>query len=71
MTQLGASVRGVYQDALYELTADTGGHHAASSLSLGPFGGARERRGRLLLWSLVYVAALLAIAIWGFRRRDL
>ena len=60
----------IYQAALYELTADTGGV-TGFVLSLGPFGGARDGGADLLLWSIIYVAALLAIAIRGFRTRDL
>ena len=60
----------IYQAALYELTSATGGI-TGFVLSLGPFGGAREGGADLLLWSIIYVAALLAIAIRGFRNRDL
>ena len=60
----------IYQAALYELTAATGGI-TGFVLSLGPFGGAREGGAELLLWSIIYVAALLAIAIRGFRSSDL
>lgn len=60
----------IYQAALYELTASTGGL-TGFALSLGPFGGARDGGPDLLLWAATYVAILLAVAIWGFRRRDI
>lgn len=60
----------IYQSALYELTADTGGL-TGFALSLGPFGGARTGGLGLVVWSFVYVALLLGLAVWGFRRRDI
>ncbi len=60
----------VYQDALNALTADTGGL-TGFALSLGPFGGSRSGGLGLLAWSAVYVALLLALAVVGFRRRDI
>lgn len=60
----------IYQSALHELTADTGGL-TGFALSLGPFGGARSGGLGLLAWAIAYVAILLGLAIWGFRRRDI
>jgi len=60
----------VYQEALYALTADTTGI-TSFVLSLGPFGGARSGGAGLIAFSFAYIAALLALATWGFRRRDL
>jgi Cu-processing system permease protein len=60
----------VYQSALYELTADTSGI-TGFALSLGPFGGAESGGAALFVWAFAYFAAALALAVWGFRRRDL
>jgi Cu-processing system permease protein len=60
----------LYQDALHMLTADTTGI-TNFVLELGPFGGARSGGLGLVAFSFAYIAALLAIATWGFRRRDL
>ena len=60
----------IYQAALDALTADTGGI-AGIVLQLGPFGGGRDGGPGLLAWTAVYMAALAALAVWGFRRRDL
>lgn len=59
-----------YQASLFALTAETGGL-TGFVLSLGPFGGARDGGPDLLLWTIAYVGILLAVAIRGFRRRDL
>jgi Cu-processing system permease protein len=60
----------LYQSGLHALTADTGGA-TGFVLSLGPFGGAQSTSGWLWPWVAVYLAAVAAVAIWGFRRRDL
>jgi ABC-type transport system involved in multi-copper enzyme maturation permease subunit len=60
----------VYQNAIHALTADTGGF-AGLVINLGPFGGARDGGTGLVIWSVFYLAALAALAVWGFRRRDL
>lgn len=60
----------IYQDALHALTADTGGL-TGLAISLGPFGGARSSGAGLALWTVAYVALLAAVAVWGFRRREL
>lgn len=60
----------VYQSALHALTADTGGI-AGIIVNLGPFGGGSDGGVGLLLWTAVYLAAFAALAVWGFRRRDL
>jgi len=60
----------IYQDALHALTADTTGI-ASIVLNLGPFGGGRSGGDGLLIWVALYLAALAAFAVWGFRRRDL
>ena len=60
----------VYQDALAALVADTGGL-AQIVLELGPFGGGKSGGLPLLGWVAFYLAAVIAVAAWGFRRRDL
>ena len=60
----------IYQSALYELTADTGGL-TGFALNLGPFGGGRSGGFGLLAWAVAYVAILLGLGVWGFRRRDI
>ena len=60
----------IYQSALYQLTASTGGL-TGFALSLGPFGGARTGGAGLLAWTITYVAILLGLAVWSFRRRDI
>jgi ABC-type transport system involved in multi-copper enzyme maturation permease subunit len=60
----------LYQSGLHGLTADTGGA-TGFVLSLGPFGGAQNASGLLWPWALAYLGLLGAIAVWGFRRRDL
>jgi Cu-processing system permease protein len=60
----------LYQDALGTITADTVGF-TRLAIDLGPFGGA-QRFGPLLgPYTLAYVAAVGAAALWAFRRRDL
>jgi ABC-2 type transport system permease protein len=61
---------GIYQSALHALTADTGGV-TGIILNLGPFGGGKDGGVGLLLWTVAYLTALAALAVWGFRRRDL
>ena len=61
---------GLYQDALNALTADTTGL-TRFAVSLGPFGGAQEGGAALRLWAFVYLLLVGALAVAGFRRRDL
>ena len=60
----------IYQSALHALTADTGGV-TGILLNLGPFGGGKDGGAVLLAWAVAYLTALAALAVWGFRRRDL
>jgi ABC-type transport system involved in multi-copper enzyme maturation permease subunit len=60
----------VYQNAIHALTADTGGF-AGLVINLGPFGGARNGGAGLIVWSVAYLVLVAALAVWGFRRRDL
>jgi ABC-type transport system involved in multi-copper enzyme maturation permease subunit len=60
----------VYQGALHALTAETGGF-AGLVIQLGPFGGGQETGADLLAWTAFYLVGIAALAVWGFRRRDL
>jgi Cu-processing system permease protein len=60
----------LYQDALHRITQDTRGF-TRFALQLGPFGGAQLGGRWLLPWTLVYLSAVLGLAIAAFRRRDL
>jgi hypothetical protein len=60
----------LYQSGLHALTVDTGGATGVV-LSLGPFGGAQSTSAWLWPWVAAYLALLAALAVWGFRRRDL
>jgi Cu-processing system permease protein len=60
----------LYADALHKLTVDTTGF-AKFVLQLGPFGGSHRAGAPLLLWSAVYLALVLAVAVGAFARRDL
>jgi ABC-type transport system involved in multi-copper enzyme maturation permease subunit len=60
----------LYQTALSEITADTIGFNRFA-IDLGPFGGAQEFGALLWPYTVVYLAAIAAIALWAFRRRDL
>ncbi len=60
----------LYQQSLFLLTSDHAGLTGAL-VQLGPFGGAHEAGGWLALYSLAYVATVVALAIVAFARRDL
>lgn len=60
----------LYQDALQLLVADAGGLTGAA-IELGPFGGAQGAGPLLWPWAVAYTAAVLAVAVALFRRRDL
>ncbi len=60
----------LYQDGLRELTADIGGA-AGVIVELGLFGGANEAGALMWPYAIAYLAALGALATWGFQRRDL
>jgi ABC-type transport system involved in multi-copper enzyme maturation permease subunit len=60
----------LYQAGLHSLTSSTTGFTGAA-IKLGPFGGADAAGFGLVCFALAYVAAVLAIAIALFRRRDL
>lgn len=60
----------LYQDALNGITADSVGFTRAA-LSLGPFGGAQPAGAWLGPFVVVYLAAIAAVALAGFNRKDL
>jgi Cu-processing system permease protein len=60
----------IYQAALHLIATDEAGVTRAV-IELGPFGGSEEGGPGLALYSLLYVAGLLAWAVAAFRRRDL
>ncbi len=60
----------LYQTALSAITADTYGF-TRFAIDLGPFGGAQSFGAILAPYTLAYIAAVGAGAVWAFRRRDL
>jgi ABC-type transport system involved in multi-copper enzyme maturation permease subunit len=60
----------LYQEALSAITSDTVGF-TRFAIDLGPFGGAQSFGALLAPYTLAYLAAVGAAALWAFRRRDL
>ena len=60
----------LYQDGLNRISSESLGL-TDLALQLGPFGGAQAAGGWLLPWTLAYVGLVGALAVLGFRRRDL
>jgi Cu-processing system permease protein len=60
----------LYQDALYRITADTGGL-TGLAIQLGPFGGSQAGGPNLPLWTIAYFALVLTAAFAAFARKDL
>jgi ABC-type transport system involved in multi-copper enzyme maturation permease subunit len=60
----------MYQDALNGITSETAGFTKVA-LSLGPFGGAQPAGAWLWPYVIGYLAALGAIGLWAFNRKDL
>jgi Cu-processing system permease protein len=60
----------LYQGGLHALTSETTGL-TGEAISLGPFGGPQSAGPGLVLWSVLYLAATLAIASFFFAARDL
>ena len=60
----------LYQEGLFLLTSEQQGL-TGTVVQLGPFGGAEESGAGLVVWALIYTAAVVAAAVAGFRRRDL
>jgi ABC-type transport system involved in multi-copper enzyme maturation permease subunit len=59
----------MYQAALHEITSDISGVSGVI-VRLGPFGGARETSIGLILWTLAWSAAIIALATRRLRRSD-
>jgi Cu-processing system permease protein len=60
----------LYQDGLRMITEGTSGV-TGFLLQLGPFGGAYVHGWGIRVWSVAYLAAVLALAVVGFSRRNL
>jgi ABC-type transport system involved in multi-copper enzyme maturation permease subunit len=60
----------LYQQALYLLTADQSGI-TGTIVQLGPFGGGQHAGIGLGFWTVAYCAGVIAVAVAGFKRRDL
>jgi Cu-processing system permease protein len=60
----------LYQQALSDITRDTVGF-TRLAIDLGPFGGAGTFGAGLWPYTIAYVAAVGALALWRFRHRDL
>ena len=60
----------LYQDGLRQLTSDTAGL-TGFLLELGPFGGAYTGGNSVRLWAAAYLLLVIAVAAFGFTRRDL
>lgn len=60
----------LYQHGLYLLTSDQTGI-TATVVQLGPFGGAQQADSGTFLFTAAYTAAVIAVAIRAFGRRDL
>lgn len=60
----------LYQDALRMITANASGL-TGFLLQLGPFGGAYVHGWGIRIWSVAYLVAVLAAAVYAFSRRNL
>jgi len=60
----------LYQDALRMITQNASGL-TGFLLQLGPFGGAYVHGWEIRLWSVAYLVAIGALALWAFSRRNL
>jgi ABC-2 type transport system permease protein len=60
----------LYQDALRQLTVSTSGL-TGFLLQLGPFGGAYVHGWGVRIWAAAFLCLVGAVAVAGFRRRDL
>jgi ABC-type transport system involved in multi-copper enzyme maturation permease subunit len=60
----------LYQHGLYLLSSDQTGL-TSTVVQLGPFGGAQEAGPGLFVYTAVYTAVVIAVAVRGFGRRDL
>lgn len=64
---------GLYRDALFQLVADAvaRGGVTGQLVQLGPLGGSHDNPGIFPLFCLAYAAAVGALALLAFRRKDL
>jgi Cu-processing system permease protein len=60
----------LYQDGLHRITADTVGL-TRFAVELGPFGGAQQAGGGLLLWAVAYLGLIGLVTAAAFARKDL
>jgi ABC-type transport system involved in multi-copper enzyme maturation permease subunit len=60
----------LYQGALHLIASDESGF-TRTAIQLGPFGGSEEAGPGLVVFSVAYVVAVLALAVAAFSRRDL
>jgi len=60
----------LYQAGLHLIASDTTGF-TRTAIQLGPFGGSQEGSAGLVVFSLAYIAGVLALAVAAFKRRDL
>ena len=65
-----APFEALYQDGLREITSNTTGL-TGFLLQLGPFGGAYVHGWPIRVWSVVFLGAVVAVAIAAFSRRNL
>ena len=70
IVSLALPFEALYQAALHLITTDATGLTRAV-VELGPFGGADEGGPSLVVFSLAYTGAVLALAVAAFQRRDL
>src|SRR4029077_19746681 len=61
---------GLYAGGLHALISNTSGLTGVV-LQLGPFGGSEAAGPELIVWAVVYMLGVLAIAAFAFSRRDL
>ena len=60
----------LYQAGLYLIASDASGITRAA-IQLGPFGGSQQADAGLVVFSVLYVCGILALAVAAFSRRDL
>lgn len=60
----------LYQNALAQITADTGGL-TRLAIDLGPFGGAQPFSAWIALWAVAFTALVGGVAVAAFLRKDL
>ncbi len=68
---VGAAVRGALPGRARASSRSTPSASRGSRSTSGPFGGAESGGAGLWIWSLAYLAAVGAVAVAAFARRDL